>query len=76
MAHDSPPRFRVQHALRLQGFLKVGTPPDLAGATRRGQKQTGALSRADRPAKYNQLSRIDEMLGNIGEYAGRSILKA
>ncbi|MGV8985322.1 MAG: phosphopyruvate hydratase [Cypionkella sp.] len=57
------------------GETEDSTIADLAVATNCGQIKTGSLSRSDRLAKYNQLIRIDEMLGDIGEYAGRSILK-
>jgi enolase len=58
------------------GETEDSTIADLAVATNCGQIKTGSLSRSDRLAKYNQLLRIDEMLGDIGTYAGRSILKA
>ena len=58
------------------GETEDSTIADLAVATNCGQIKTGSLSRSDRLAKYNQLIRIDEMLGDIGSYAGRSILKA
>ena len=45
---------------------------DLAVATNAGQIKTGAPSRSDRVAKYNQLLRIEEFLGNDAEYAGFS----
>jgi enolase len=45
-------------------------------ATNAGQIKTGSLSRSDRIAKYNQLIRIEEELGDIAIYAGRSILRA
>tara|TARA_R110002072_G_scaffold251794_1_gene410680 strand:- start:1324 stop:2601 length:1278 start_codon:yes stop_codon:yes gene_type:complete len=48
---------------------------DLAVATNCGQIKTGSLSRSDRLAKYNQLIRIEEMLGDTAEYAGRSFLR-
>jgi enolase len=44
---------------------------DLAVATGVGQIKTGSLSRSDRVAKYNQLVRIEEELGNAAAYAGR-----
>jgi enolase len=49
---------------------------DLAVATNCGQIKTGSLSRSDRMAKYNQLIRIEEMLGPQAAFAGRSILRA
>ena len=48
---------------------------DLAVATNAGQIKTGAPSRVDRVAKYNQLLRIDEELGDLARYPGRSVLK-
>ncbi len=47
------------------------TIADLAVATGVGQIKTGSLSRSDRVAKYNQLIRIEEMLGSAARYAGR-----
>ncbi|MEA2757052.1 MAG: enolase [Aliidongia sp.] len=49
---------------------------DLAVATNCGQIKTGSLSRSERLAKYNQLIRIEEILGDGGRYAGRGILRA
>jgi enolase len=57
------------------GETEDATIADLAVATNCGQIKTGSLSRSDRMAKYNQLIRIEEMLGETAEYAGRSILK-
>ncbi|MCC6704175.1 MAG: phosphopyruvate hydratase [Thermomicrobiales bacterium] len=48
---------------------------DLAVATNAGQIKTGAPSRVDRVAKYNQLLRIEEQLGLSGAYAGRTPFK-
>jgi enolase len=48
------------------------TIADLAVATNGGQIKTGAPARSDRVAKYNQLLRIEEELGDAGVYAGRS----
>jgi enolase len=48
---------------------------DLAVATNAGQIKTGSMSRTDRVAKYNQLLRIDEELGDSAVYAGREALK-
>ncbi len=58
------------------GETEDATIADLAVATNCGQIKTGSLARSDRLAKYNQLIRIEEMLGETAEYAGRSILKA
>jgi enolase len=57
------------------GETEDSTIADLAVATNCGQIKTGSLSRSDRLAKYNQLIRIEEMLGETAEYAGRSLLK-
>ncbi len=51
------------------------TIADLAVATGCGQIKTGAPSRADRVAKYNQLLRIEEALGDLAEYPGRSAFR-
>ena len=48
---------------------------DLAVATNAGQIKTGAPSRVDRVAKYNQLLRIEEQLGSSAAYAGRTPFK-
>jgi enolase len=58
------------------GETEDTTIADLAVATNCGQIKTGSLARSDRLAKYNQLIRIEEMLGETAEYAGRSVLKA
>ena len=57
------------------GETEDATIADLAVATNCGQIKTGSLSRSDRLAKYNQLIRIEELLGETATYAGRSILK-
>jgi len=57
------------------GETEDATIADLAVATNCGQIKTGSLSRSDRLAKYNQLIRIEEMLGETAEYAGRSVLR-
>jgi len=49
---------------------------DLAVATNAGQIKTGSLSRSDRLAKYNQLLRIEEELGQTASYAGRSWMRS
>ncbi|MDG0989416.1 MAG: phosphopyruvate hydratase [Yoonia sp.] len=58
------------------GETEDATIADLAVATNCGQIKTGSLSRSDRLAKYNQLIRIEELLGETAVYAGRSILKS
>jgi enolase len=51
------------------------TIADLAVATGCGQIKTGAPSRSDRVAKYNQLLRIEEQLGSDAEFPGRSVFR-
>ena len=57
------------------GETEDATIADLAVATNCGQIKTGSLSRSDRLAKYNQLIRIEEMLGEVADYAGDTILR-
>ncbi len=57
------------------GETEDATIADLVVATNCGQIKTGSLARSDRLAKYNQLIRIEEALGETAEYAGRSILR-
>ena len=57
------------------GETEDSTIADLAVATNCGQIKTGSLARSDRLAKYNQLIRIEEVLGTNAQYAGISILK-
>ena len=57
------------------GETEDATIADLAVATNCGQIKTGSLARSDRTAKYNQLMRIEGMLGTAARYAGRTILK-
>ncbi len=57
------------------GETEDATIADLAVATNCGQIKTGSLSRSDRLAKYNQLIRIEEELGDTGSYAGRSVIR-
>ena len=57
------------------GETEDATIADLAVATNCGQIKTGSLARSDRLAKYNQLIRIEELLGETSRYAGRSVLR-
>jgi enolase len=57
------------------GETEDATIADLAVAVNAGQIKTGSLARSDRTAKYNQLIRIEEELGDISAYAGRSVLR-
>jgi enolase len=56
------------------GETEDATIADLAVATNAGQIKTGAPSRGERTAKYNQLLRIEEELGETARYAGRSLI--
>jgi len=57
------------------GETEDSTIADLAVATNVGQIKTGSASRSDRMAKYNQLLRIEEELGDAAEFAGKGIFK-
>ncbi|MGT2242713.1 surface-displayed alpha-enolase, partial [Enterobacter hormaechei subsp. xiangfangensis] len=52
------------------GETEDSTIADIAGATNAGQIKTGSLSRTDRIAKYNQLLRIEDQLGEVAQYKG------
>ena len=54
------------------GETEDSTIADIAVGTNAGQIKTGSMSRSDRMAKYNQLLRIEEDLGDIASYAGRA----
>lgn len=72
IAHRNAYRTVMSHR---SGETEDSTIADLAVATNCGQIKTGSLSRSDRLAKYNQLLRIDEQLGDQAIYAGRSVLR-
>ncbi|MEM6636060.1 MAG: phosphopyruvate hydratase [Pseudomonadota bacterium] len=72
MAHRARMSCVMSHR---SGETEDATISDLAVATNCGQIKTGSLSRSDRLAKYNQLIRIEETLGEAAMYAGASILK-
>ncbi|WP_419901573.1 phosphopyruvate hydratase [Kiloniella sp.] len=72
MAHKAGYTSVMSHR---SGETEDSTIADLAVATNCGQIKTGSLSRSDRIAKYNQLIRIEEELGSMAHYAGRSILR-
>jgi enolase len=57
------------------GETEDTTIADLAVALRCGQIKTGSASRSDRIAKYNQLLRIEELLGSTGRFAGKDVLR-
>ena len=67
LAHRNGYRAVVSHR---SGETEDATIADLAVATNAGQIKTGAPTRSDRVAKYNQLLRIEEELGNEAEYPG------
>ncbi|CAA7613771.1 phosphopyruvate hydratase [Magnetospirillum sp. SS-4] len=72
MAHKAGYTAVMSHR---SGETEDSTIADLAVATNCGQIKTGSLSRSDRIAKYNQLIRIEELLGSAARYAGRSIAR-
>ncbi|HWE46069.1 MAG TPA: phosphopyruvate hydratase [Caulobacteraceae bacterium] len=72
LAHRSAYTAVMSHR---SGETEDSTIADLAVATNCGQIKTGSLSRSDRLAKYNQLLRIEEMLGDQAAYAGDSVLR-
>ena len=72
MAHRNRMTCVMSHR---SGETEDATIADLAVATNCGQIKTGSLARSDRLAKYNQLIRIEEGLGETAVYAGRSILR-
>jgi enolase len=73
MAHRAGYKAVMSHR---SGETEDSTIADLAVATNCGQIKTGSLARSDRLAKYNQLLRIEEQLGDAALYAGHSILRA
>ncbi len=72
MAHRASYTAVMSHR---SGETEDATIADLAVATNCGQIKTGSLSRSDRLAKYNQLIRIEEELGDASSYAGRGALR-
>jgi enolase len=72
MAHDAGYTSVISHR---SGETEDSTIADLCVATCAGQIKTGSLSRSDRIAKYNQLLRIEEALGDDAVYAGKSAFK-
>jgi enolase len=73
MAHKAGYTAVISHR---SGETADSTIADLAVATNCGQIKTGSLARSDRSAKYNQLLRIEEELGEQAKYAGRDALKS
>ncbi|MSR16685.1 MAG: phosphopyruvate hydratase [Methylococcaceae bacterium] len=72
MAHKAGYSAVMSHR---SGETEDTTIADLAVATGTGQIKTGSLSRSDRVAKYNRLMRIEEELGDMAKYAGRSAFR-
>lgn len=72
MAHKAGYTAVVSHR---SGETEDATIADIVVATGAGQIKTGSLSRSDRLAKYNQLIRIEEELGNRAVYPGKKALK-
>ncbi len=72
MAHRAGMTAVMSHR---SGETEDATIADLAVATNCGQIKTGSLARSDRLAKYNQLIRIEEELGETARYAGPAALK-
>ena len=72
MAQDAGYTAVVSHR---SGETEDATIADLAVATAAGQIKTGSLCRSDRVAKYNQLLRIEEKLGDKAVYPGKSAFK-
>lgn len=71
MAHKAGYRAVISHR---SGETEDVTIADLAVATNAGQIKTGSMSRTDRIAKYNQLLRIEEMLGESAIYLGHDAI--
>ncbi len=72
MAHKAAYTAVMSHR---SGETEDSTIADLAVATNCGQIKTGSLARSDRMAKYNQLLRIEEELGEQARYAGKSVFR-
>lgn len=72
MAHKADYTAVISHR---SGETEDVTIADLAVATNAGQIKTGSLSRSDRVAKYNQLLRIEEQLGQKAVFPGRSVFR-
>jgi enolase len=70
MAHKAAYTAVMSHR---SGETEDATIADLAVATSCGQIKTGSLARSDRTAKYNQLLRIEQELGNQAIYPGRTL---
>jgi enolase len=72
MAHRAGYTTVISHR---SGETEDATIADVAVAVNAGQIKTGSASRSDRIAKYNQLLRIEEYLGETAIYHGNSVLR-
>ncbi len=72
MAHRAGYTTVVSHR---SGETEDATIADIAVATNSGQIKTGSMSRSDRMAKYNQLLRIEEELGDVAQYGYKKVVK-
>jgi enolase len=72
MAHKNGYRTIVSHR---SGETEDSTIAHVVVGTNSGQIKTGSLCRTDRMAKYNELMRIEDNLGDVAKYAGISILR-
>jgi len=72
MAHRAGYTAVISHR---SGETEDTTIADIAVATNAGQIKTGSASRTDRICKYNQLLRIEEMLGEHATFPGRAIIR-
>jgi enolase len=72
MAHRAGYTTVISHR---SGETEDSTIADIAVATNAGQIKTGSASRSDRIAKYNQLLRIEEYLGDLAVFPGKQILR-
>ena len=70
MAHRHGYTTIVSHR---SGETEDTTIADIAVATNSGQIKTGSMSRSDRLAKYNQLLRIEQELGDLSVYGDKSL---
>ena len=72
LAHRENYRVVMSHR---SGESEDSVIADLAVATNCGQIKTGSVNRSERLAKYNQLLRIEQILGESAQYAGKAILR-
>ena len=70
-----PRKKATSYKLAAKKETEDATIADIAVATNSGQIKTGSLSRSDRMAKYNQLLRIEEELGDLAVYGYKKVVK-